>query len=67
MFQEIRILKGVVKNLEEELMKEKAKHQRAAAKRRKEYQDLMEEVRLTIPCGKKNFMKLNVAFTLAFY
>ena len=65
-FQEIRILKDVVKNLEEELMKEKAKHQRAAAKRRKEYQDLMEEVRL-IPSWKKNFMKLNVAFTLAFY
>ena len=34
----------MVKNLEDELMKEKAKHQRAAAKRRKEYQDLHEEV-----------------------
>ena len=55
MFQEIRILKGVVKNLEEELMKEKAKHQRAAAKRRKEYQDLMEEVRLTRISLELNF------------
>ncbi|XP_067938779.1 centrosomal protein CCDC61-like isoform X2 [Watersipora subatra] len=42
--KEIRVLKGVVKNLEEELMKEKAKHQRATAKKRKECQDLHEEV-----------------------
>ena len=42
--QEIRILKGVIKNLETELMKERAKHQRASAKRRKEHDELLEEV-----------------------
>lgn len=42
--KEIRILKSVVKNLEEELLKEKTKHQKSASKRGKEYRDLLEEV-----------------------
>ncbi|XP_064602133.1 centrosomal protein CCDC61-like isoform X2 [Liolophura sinensis] len=42
--KEIRILKSVVKNLEEELLREKTKHQKSASKRGKEYRDLLEEV-----------------------
>lgn len=42
--KEIRMLKNVVRNLEEELMKEKTRYQRSASKRSQEYRDLLEEV-----------------------
>ena len=42
--KEIRTLKGVVRNLEQELMREKTEHQRAAQKRGQEYRELLEEV-----------------------
>ncbi|XP_013400080.1 coiled-coil domain-containing protein 61 isoform X2 [Lingula anatina] len=42
--KEVKILKTVVKNLEEELMKEKARHQRSANKRNQEYRQLLDEV-----------------------
>lgn len=42
--KEIRILKTVTKNLEEDLMKEKTRHQRLASKHSQEYRDLLEEV-----------------------
>lgn len=42
--KEIRMLKSVTKNLEEELMKEKTRHQRSTSKRSQEYRDLLEEV-----------------------
>ena len=38
------MLKGLTKNLEEELMKEKTRHQRSTSKRSQEYRDLLEEV-----------------------
>ena len=43
--KEVRVLKNVVRNLEEELLNEKRKHQRAASKRNQEYKMLLEEVR----------------------
>ncbi|CAH1792840.1 unnamed protein product [Owenia fusiformis] len=42
--KEIRILKNVIKNLEEDLLKEKTKHQRSSSKRSQEYRSLLEEV-----------------------
>ncbi|XP_022328744.2 centrosomal protein CCDC61-like isoform X1 [Crassostrea virginica] len=42
--KEIRMLKSVTKNLEEELLKEKTRHQRSTSKRSQEYRDLLEEV-----------------------
>ena len=42
--KEIRILKNLVKNLEEELMKEKTKHQRSASKRSQEYKQLLADL-----------------------
>ena len=42
--KEVRVLKNVVRNLEEELLNEKRKHQRAASKRNQEYKALLEEV-----------------------
>ncbi|PIK41326.1 putative coiled-coil domain-containing protein, partial [Apostichopus japonicus] len=42
--KEVRILKSVVRNLEEELMHEKSKNQRATNKRNQEYKTLMEEL-----------------------
>ena len=42
--KEIRILKNVVKNLEEDLLKEKSKYQRAANKRNTEHRKLLHEV-----------------------
>ena len=45
--KEIRVLKNVVRNLEEELVNEKRKHQRAANKRNQEYKTLLEEVSFT--------------------
>ncbi|XP_067681537.1 centrosomal protein CCDC61-like isoform X2 [Haliotis asinina] len=41
---DVRMLKTLVKNLEEDLMKEKSKHQRLASKRGQEYRELLEEV-----------------------
>lgn len=46
--KEIRMLKAVTKNLEEELMKEKTRHQRSTSKRSQEYRDLLEEVGKTV-------------------
>ena len=43
--KEVRVLKSAVRNLEEELMNEKRKYQRAASKRNQEYKTLLEEVR----------------------
>ena len=42
--KDLRTMKQVMKNLEEELMKEKTRHQRSASKRGQEYRDLLEEV-----------------------
>lgn len=42
--KEVKILKGIVKNQEEELLSEKSKYQRAIAKRTQERKQLMEEV-----------------------
>lgn len=42
--KEIRILKALTKSLEEDLMKEKTRHQRSTTKRSQEYRDLLEEV-----------------------
>ncbi|XP_025103860.1 coiled-coil domain-containing protein 61-like isoform X2 [Pomacea canaliculata] len=42
--KEVRTLKAVVRNLEQELMKEKTEHQRASSKRSQEYRELLEEV-----------------------
>ncbi|CAL1527795.1 unnamed protein product [Lymnaea stagnalis] len=42
--KDIRALKTVVRNLEEQLMKEKTKYQRSTSKRSQEYRDLLEEV-----------------------
>jgi hypothetical protein len=42
--KEIRMLKTVIKNLEEELTVSKSKHQRAASKRNQQYQQLVDEV-----------------------
>ncbi|KAK3093960.1 hypothetical protein FSP39_022289 [Pinctada imbricata] len=42
--KEIRMLKSITRNLEEELMKEKTRHQRSTSKRSQEYRDLLEEV-----------------------
>lgn len=42
--KEIRILKGIIKNLEEEMVKEKSKSQRQTSRRQKDYNQLLEEV-----------------------
>ncbi|KAJ8044745.1 Coiled-coil domain-containing protein 61 [Holothuria leucospilota] len=42
--KEVRILKSVVRNLEEELMHEKSKNQRSTSKRNQEYKSLLEEL-----------------------
>lgn len=42
--KDIRALKAVVRNLEEQLMKEKTRYQRNTSKRSQEYRDLLEEV-----------------------
>ncbi|XP_071787196.1 centrosomal protein CCDC61-like [Asterias amurensis] len=42
--KEVRILKTVVRNLEEELMNERRKFQRSSSKRNQDYKNLMEEV-----------------------
>ncbi|KAH9490333.1 Coiled-coil domain-containing protein 61 [Bulinus truncatus] len=42
--KDIRALKTMVRNLEEQLMKEKTKYQRSTSKRSQEYRDLLEEV-----------------------
>ncbi|GFO03898.1 coiled-coil domain-containing protein 61 [Plakobranchus ocellatus] len=42
--KDIRTLKAVVRNLEEQLMKEKTRYQRNTNKRSQEYRDLLEEV-----------------------
>ncbi|XP_022107012.1 coiled-coil domain-containing protein 61-like [Acanthaster planci] len=42
--KEVRILKTVIRNLEEELMNERRKFQKASSKRNQEYKNLMEEV-----------------------
>ena len=42
--KEVRILKNMVKNLEEELVEQKAKHQRSSGKIGQEYRTLVEEV-----------------------
>lgn len=42
--KEIRVLKKVIKNLEEDILKERTKHQRYANKRNEEIQALMQEV-----------------------
>ncbi|XP_066303560.1 centrosomal protein CCDC61-like [Branchiostoma lanceolatum] len=42
--KEIRVLKQVVKNLEQELMKERSRHQRSANKKSQAYKELQEEL-----------------------
>ena len=42
--KEVRLLKSMVKSLEEDLLKERTKNQRAANKRGQEYRQLLEEV-----------------------
>ncbi|GFS14599.1 coiled-coil domain-containing protein 61 [Elysia marginata] len=42
--KDIRALKAVVRNLEEQLMREKTRYQRNTSKRSQEYRDLLEEV-----------------------
>lgn len=42
--KEVRLLKAMVKNLEEDLLKERTKNQRAASKRSQEYRQMLEEV-----------------------
>ncbi|KAK7476249.1 hypothetical protein BaRGS_00032525 [Batillaria attramentaria] len=42
--KDLRTLKGVVRSLEQELMREKTEHQRAASKRGQEYRELLDEV-----------------------
>jgi len=42
--KDIRSLRTMVRNLEDQLMKEKTRHQRATSKRSQEYRDLLEEV-----------------------
>ena len=43
--KDIRALKAVVRNLEEQLMREKTRYQRNTSKRSQEYRDLLEEVK----------------------
>jgi coiled-coil domain-containing protein 61 len=42
--KEVKILKTMVKNLEDELMKERTKHQKVSSKRNADYRQLNEEV-----------------------
>ncbi|XP_038075059.1 centrosomal protein CCDC61-like [Patiria miniata] len=42
--KEVRVLKTVIRNLEEELMNERRKFQRSASKRNQDYKNLIEEV-----------------------
>ena len=42
--KEVRALKAIIRNLEEELMGERRKFQRSASKHNQEYKNLMEEV-----------------------
>ena len=42
--KEIRILKDMIKTLEEDLLKEQTKHQRSSNRRSQEYRQLMDEV-----------------------
>lgn len=42
--KEIRILKKVIKNLEEELLRERSKHQRYSSKKNQELRELLQEV-----------------------
>lgn len=42
--KEIKVLKKIIKNLEQELLKEKSKHHHSSNRRSKEYRDLLEEV-----------------------
>ena len=42
--KDIRALKAMVKNLEDQLLKEKTRNQRATSKRSNQYRDLLEEV-----------------------
>ena len=43
--KELKMFKTMARGLEEELMKEKTKHQRLASKHGQQYRDLLEEVR----------------------
>lgn len=45
---DIRTLKAVVRNLEQQLMQEKTEHQRAASKRGQEYRELLDEVFIVV-------------------
>ncbi|EDV23658.1 uncharacterized protein TRIADDRAFT_57087 [Trichoplax adhaerens] len=42
--KEIKVLKKIIKNLEQELLKEKSRHHHVSNKRSKEYRSLMEEI-----------------------
>ena len=42
--KELKMFKTMTRGLEEELMKEKTKHQRVASKHGQQYRDLLEEV-----------------------
>lgn len=42
--KEIKVLKKIIKNLEQELLKEKSKHHHSSNKKSKEYRNLLEEV-----------------------
>ena len=42
--KEVRILKGMIKNLQEELATGRTRHQRAASKRNQQYRQLADEV-----------------------
>ena len=42
--KELKMFKTMARGLEEELMKEKTKHQRLASKHGQQYRDLLEEV-----------------------
>ena len=48
--KELRALKCVVRNFEQDLMREKTNHQRSSSKRGRQYRELLEEV-CTLICG----------------
>ncbi|XP_076464315.1 centrosomal protein CCDC61-like [Babylonia areolata] len=66
--KEIRTLKAVVRNMEQELLREKTEHQRASSKRSHEYRELLEEVEeLRASERKLNVRVKNLTNELALY
>ncbi|XP_067831006.1 centrosomal protein CCDC61 [Heptranchias perlo] len=66
--KEMKILKKIIQSLEEELMKEKTKNQRAANKRNQEYRQLLDELEEVKASERKLKVRLkNLTIELALY